>query len=109
MPAYRLHKTTFTAPDALPVPGAPAQGQRVNTEGIRILDYWGTLQPVSAEPETSAFGQGARQYFRWRGRLPEGIEPMPGWELEIGEHRYRVITAVSMCGRAWRLDLERIE
>jgi hypothetical protein len=108
MPAYRSTETRFIQPASQPVPGAPAQGERVNTEGLQVLKHWGQLRPLPAELVMSALGQAGRQYFRWRGRLPDGVEPEPGWELRAVGRRLRVVVAANNSGRLWTLDLEQL-
>jgi hypothetical protein len=108
MPAYRTVETRFIQPTSQIVPGAPAQGERVNTEGLQVLERRGVLRALPAELVISSLGQAGRQYFRWRGRLPNGVEPEAGWELRIGGRRFCVVAALRDCGGAWRLDLERI-
>ena len=108
MPAYRMVETKFLQPTLQPVPGAPAQGEWVNGESVRVLEHWGQFRRLSAKLVDSPLGQVGRQRFRWRGQLPDEVEPECGWELEIGERRFCIIAVQSVMGRIWQLDLERM-
>ena len=107
MPAYRMLKTRIHLPTSEPVPNSPVSGERVVTDGVRVLEGWGHLRPLKAELATTPFGQAARKRFRWRGQLPDGVEPEPGWTVETGEARYRITSTLGGAG-FWTLDLEEI-
>ncbi len=107
MSAYPMVKTNLHLPVSQPVSGAAVPGERVLTDGVRVLGLWGHLAPLRAELEETPLGQAGRQFFRWRGELPDEVEPEPGWTVEIGRHWYCVTVAVWEHHRLWRLDLER--
>ncbi|MBM3499405.1 MAG: hypothetical protein FJX74_12125 [Armatimonadetes bacterium] len=109
MVPYRGVETKIHEPVAQPVPGSPVPGERTARDGVRVLECWGYLRLLKAKLEDTPLGQGGRQIHRWRGQLPDEVEPQPGWTVEIGEQRYQVLVAVWMFGRTWRLDLERTE
>jgi hypothetical protein len=108
MPAYRTVETSFIQPTSQIVPGSPAQGERVNTEGLQVLRRRGTLRPLPVHLVISSLGQAGREYFRWRGRLPYDVRPEAGWELRTKGSTYRVVSVREGLGGAWTLDVERI-
>jgi hypothetical protein len=109
MSGYRMERTLFYRPGSMAVTGAPAQGEWVNTEPVFVTESWGALRALPAEPAPSILGQGSRQLYRWRGPVFDRHRPEPGWEVEIAGRRYRVLVAVPVVGKVWRLDLERMD
>jgi hypothetical protein len=100
--------TTFFRPVSEAVTDAPAQGEWINPEPVPVTESWGALRELPAELATSAFGQAPREPYRWRGPVFDRHRPEPGWELEIAGCRFRVLSAVKVLGKVWRLDLERL-
>jgi len=98
-------ETKILMPDAVPVDGAPAQGEWINAEALQVGEARGLLRPLPAVLANSVLGQADGQPFRWRGALREGMTPEPGWELEIDGQRYRVLGAMRSMGRTWKLDV----
>ena len=117
MSGYRMVRTRFFRPAAEAVPGAPAQGEWVNVEPQAVTESWGALRARPAEISLTELGQGSRQFHRWRGPVFDGHRPEPGWEVEIGSStssppgggRFRILSAVKVLGKVWRLDLERLD
>jgi hypothetical protein len=101
-----MQATRFLPPELRAVSGAPAQGQRVDTPAQTDIGARGWLTSLSAEAVNTPFGEGSRRFYRWRGRLPDGIEPEPGWEVEVAGRRFRVTAAQRVGGGPWRLELE---
>jgi len=106
MSAYRTIPTQVRPPSSHPRQGG---SERVNVPSGS--DYWGRgwLESRGATEEISALGQASRHRFLWRGRLPDGCEPEPGWEIEIARRRYRVIESKQSCFGWWTLTVELIE
>jgi len=109
MPLSRGVVAKIHEPVAQPTPGSSTPAEWTVRDGLRVLERFGWLRPLPAELVATPLGQGGRQRCRWRGQLPDEMEPEPGWTVEIGEQRYRILVAVWMHGRTWRLDLERTE
>jgi hypothetical protein len=109
MSAYPMVETKLYQPISEPVPDGALPGERVVTTGIRVLTCWGRLTRRSARLETTPLGEAARERFRWRGQVPDDVEPEPGWRLEAVGRCFRIIGVTSTRGRAWLLDLERID
>jgi len=108
MSGYRMVATRFFRPATEPVTGAPAQGEWVNPEPLMVTESWGTVRALPAELVVSIAGQTGRQLYRWRGPVFDRHSPQPGWELEMAGERFRVVSAVKMLGKVWRLDVERL-
>jgi len=106
---YRGVDTLIHQPVSQPLPREGAQPEWADMDGIRVLDCWGYLRPLESQPEDTPLGSGARQLLRWRGQLPDEVEPQPGWTVEIGEARYCTVKVDWTCGRVWSLDLERVD
>ncbi len=104
MSAYKTVETKILRPDSAAVDGAAAEGEWINAEPLAVDEVRGLLRQLPAVLAESALGQSGAQAHRWRGPLPEGVTPEPGWEIEIERKRYRVIGAMRSMGRTWRLD-----
>jgi hypothetical protein len=91
-----------------PASARTSEGDWVNAAPEQVNDTYGLLREVSAQGGPSILGEGPQVTHRWRGLIFDGYEPEPGWEVEAGDRRYRVLTAAHMLGKVWRLELERI-
>ena len=104
MSAYKTVLTKIYQPDSQPVTSAPAQGEWINPDPQQVAEVRGLFRPLPAILAESVIGQGSEQVHRWRGPLPNGTAPAPGWEIEIESERYRVVAALRSMGRTWKLD-----
>jgi len=106
MSAYRMARTRMTPPASHPREGGT---ERVNVPSAS--DFWGRgrLESLGAAEEASTLGQASQRRFLWRGRVPDGCEPDPGWGIEVGRRRCRVIESRRSCFGWWTLTVELVE